>query len=427
MRSLGQHAALPILLAIAFAIATGGAAPVPAPRPAFPPLIEKDGWRLEIHSKSATLKHDLTDEVDWTTWDVTLILGNTSDRSRAAAHLTARGNRLAYSDVIYVFWFPDDAVTVMETCTIEFDSIWIGRDPGKSPLAVPAGGHLQDTYNLSGAFIAPDFLGRFGKHKGRFCVTAAAPAQGLQSNTLRYNGCPSPPRAYSPLKLARAAAEAKRKPSDRGEAEEPDEDQGPPCANHFGGQRLLRGDHAPVPFAETPKIEKDSLRLEVEASGSGPNAHDPKPEDMERELVLLLLDTSKKLRSLDALPARGNKLSDARALRYVARFPDGQVVILTPKPPPFDEPWPGKKAPPRPLAVPAGGYVHDDFDLYPSLTGDFKKLYKKHEGRFCLTLVCVPLGLQSRTLCYNGCPEPPKDYAPLKLARAAEAARKKDK
>jgi hypothetical protein len=172
---------------------------------------------LEIRSEKARMSWDGKGRHE-RDYDLTLFLINSTSRVRSVEHIRADGNRLAYAGLSYVLRFSDGAVFELETTSSGRSAPWHHTPVMHRNLVVPAGGYLHDVYNLQGTMSSHDTLAQiyrfkrlFWENKGRFCLTAVAGMQGLQSNTIRYNDCPAPPEGYCPLKLSRFTPEGKRK------------------------------------------------------------------------------------------------------------------------------------------------------------------------------------------------------------------------
>jgi hypothetical protein len=195
--------------------------------------------------------------------------------------------------------------------------------------------------------------------------------------------------------------------------------------------RAADDDIPPPPRSQPPVVEKGDLRLEVRSRpgyADKGEANFTKGNDRTWDVTLVLINTARRLRSVEELKAPGNRLAAAPGVVYVVWFPDGgKPQQLTASPPPVEAPKKGEKPQPRPLVVAGRGYLHDTANLRKSLDASFAKRFLKNKGRFCLTAVIPSLGLQSNTLCYNKCPAPPKPYDPLAQATPRPGAKKAPK
>jgi len=179
----------------------------------------------------------------------------------------------------------------------------------------------------------------------------------------------------------------------------------------------------PAPPAGYALIEADGLRLEIQSRGKMVLGPAGKREEL--DVTLILINNTKEIRSVKQLIADGNRLHVAYGLTYICWFPDGTVLELEPSFAAYSDPWSGSFTRAKPLALPAEGYALGVFNFINTLNKKFYDPYDKNKGRFCLTAVVGDLKLQSNTIRYNDCPDPPPEYVPVKHSRFTPEARAK--
>lgn len=181
------------------------AAPVPFPLTGANAPVDRGGLRLRIRSHTGGVAILDWDRRSMPGWTIDVTLENRNSTPFLCGRQYANGNRIAgCRNIQYVAWFPDGGATTH----FFLDYQWDGP---RMPLLIPARGTLRDPLHFNSSFCGANRLNddrfdgdrRSGKelfrdNKGRFCLTALLYVDGfyLKSNTLRFNGCPAPPKTY---------------------------------------------------------------------------------------------------------------------------------------------------------------------------------------------------------------------------------------
>lgn len=197
------------LLVLMCGIGVGGLSAFAPPDPPAWALIASDGLCLEIgsagHFKSLALPKFptvCTEEVV-ARFDVRLTNHRSDDRPLVGMILPH--NRLGQlAELTYVCRLSDGNLFVIRS---ESTSVRMTLDDHRTkaqPLTIPGGNQLTDHVNALGDRMHHRFCGYLLQHKTeQFCVSAVIEKLGLQSNLIRFNGCPAPPRDYCPLNALR--------------------------------------------------------------------------------------------------------------------------------------------------------------------------------------------------------------------------------
>jgi hypothetical protein len=198
-----------LLILALWYVGLGSAAPLPADKGIFAPKDAK-GIALRIRSHSTDGKVFFSpDERCLPGWTINLSLTNNSDIEIPLKKTYARNQKLSTcSQLEFVCWFPDHSVTHFRLNDSQ------PSDHPRRVLLLPKHSTIGDTYRYCCDFSSVQKLNEyrlrgdyrhaqelFRDNKGRFCMTALLNVNGtyIQSNTLRFNGCPLPPRDFDPM------------------------------------------------------------------------------------------------------------------------------------------------------------------------------------------------------------------------------------
>jgi hypothetical protein len=140
---------------------------------------------------------------------IDIALCNTNDKPIELKNALTCKNMISRCGLLeFVCWFPDKSITYFQ----HYD--YLPQDSLQHSLLLKQNTILKEPYNYSHSFrtgiklneyrLRGDYRSAYElvrDNKGRFCMTALLNVNGtyIQSNTLRFNGCPLPPRDFDPM------------------------------------------------------------------------------------------------------------------------------------------------------------------------------------------------------------------------------------